>query len=1484
MKRSAAATIAFLLSFHFASATIINVPGDQPTIQAGLDAAAVCDSVLVAAGTYYENITWPGVNGIKLIGSGVSDCFIDGSLQASVIRFEENLGGIIDTTTLITGFTIQNGYATGNSPDYFGGGIYCYEASPRLERLTLTGSEAAWYGGGLYCSLSNPQVRSVTITDNTAVLHGGGVYCVFSNAVFDSVTVSMNVVGSGGAGLYFADSTPVVTNSTIMGNTTVTHGGGIYCDTSSPTLSSLTISSNEAEDGAGMYLYGGSNPEISNVLITNNTANDDGGGICCKNHSSPTLTDVQIMTNSAGYGGGVSCHDNSHPLLNDVTIDGNTASAIGGGLYSDSYSNPSLVTVIVSSNDALGSDGGGLCLLNSAGTLSDVDVQGNYAANSGGGLHLQGPSSPSITNIQVTENTADFKGGGIMCNSIDQELTGVSVCGNTSGNDGGGICLLASQCYFFDGIVASNITTGSGHGAGIYVRHDSNFDVEHSTIAYNSVEVPFSGALYMQGGSATSEGCIFWGNVPHQVAMHLSPPGGQFTTSCSQIQDGENGVEENGYGITYWLEGNFDADPLFCDPENDDYYLHADSPCLPGSHPDGYSCGLIGALELGCGASSGVIYSEDFNHAGELAPSWTIESHSPSRSTPWEAIQDNEDDWSVIASQQQFQEPFDEWLISPVYDLSNYVDLELSFWHGYQHDASEAKVKYSINGGVSWDLLTTYINTTTGDQTLDVSAWADEQASVRFLFVFAGQFLSNASWNIDDFQLSGVVAFDDVPPTSSNPIPAQPMEGQWAGLTGIVGCTTSDPAGVDASTLQIRIDANGDGDYSDGGAEDWADITGFENGTEVAVTIEVTYLEGLDGMAFEFRAKDLAVTNDLFGYSGYGNAEGIEDDWSVNIFFEDDPPVFSDPIPIGQPEPPWVDNRTVSVGCTVSDSSAVDAETLQMRVDWNQSGDYNDPSEEWVLLAGYTASTEMLVNEQIEFPADGTFSVEFQASDTLGNGPAYSMTAEGITDDIVVRIDTTPPTASYLYLQGTTPNSATLLFSPTIDLIFLRYEIYYSLDSLVDESDPLWTDVNDPALSEITTSTTTVTGLSYGTPYWFRMRAVDELGHEGDWSNTVHSLTEGTPLAAVNDLNIEVVENGLLLTWSEPTEDIYGNTPVYLEGFDIHTSTDPYFTPITETRIATTTSSSFMHAIELSGDISGFYRIIALGCGSTTPPNETMMIPAGTFMMGQVGVAEPVREITLSHDFYLGVREVTNEEFLEGLQWAYEQGYLEISGSVRSHNQFLMTFSGEIAWEPGFGLIPVLAGEYIGQPPEDHPAKYVSWYGAACYCDWLSEQEGLEPFYQGDWTVTETHNPYLAEGYRLPTEAEWEYAARYNDGRTFPWGEESPTCDHANYDQGAIDCVGWTAPVGVHPLGLSTLSIPDMAGNMSEWVNDLEGPYLPDQLVDPLGWLGFGVDRIYRGGSWGTGEQSLRCADREDIFADALSDRIGFRVARTVNP
>jgi hypothetical protein len=205
------------------SATTIHIPQDYPTIQAGIDAASDGDTVFVASGTYVENIIWPATNGIKLIGSGEYDCIIDGNQSGSVIRFENDLDGIIDTTTLITGFTIQNGWAEDS-----GGGIIMSGSSPTFRDVTISGNSVGYctiidgcegFGGGIYLYNSNPVLRDMTINDNSSDSTGGGMYLLNSSPILTNVTVSGNTAKAYGGGmLNIYGSNPTLTNSIFWGN------------------------------------------------------------------------------------------------------------------------------------------------------------------------------------------------------------------------------------------------------------------------------------------------------------------------------------------------------------------------------------------------------------------------------------------------------------------------------------------------------------------------------------------------------------------------------------------------------------------------------------------------------------------------------------------------------------------------------------------------------------------------------------------------------------------------------------------------------------------------------------------------------------------------------------------------------------------------------------------------------------------------------------------------------------------------------------------------------------------------------------------------------------------------------------------------------------------------------------------------------------------------------------------------------------------
>lgn len=280
-------------------------------------------------------------------------------------------------------------------------------------------------------------------------------------------------------------------------------------------------------------------------------------------------------------------------------------------------------------------------------------------------------------------------------------------------------------------------------------------------------------------------------------------------------------------------------------------------------------------------------------------------------------------------------------------------------------------------------------------------------------------------------------------------------------------------------------------------------------------------------------------------------------------------------------------------------------------------------------------------------------------------------------------------------------------------------------------------------------------------------------------------------------------------------------------------------------------------------------------------------LPAGTYAMGDgYGYCGfDIHDVTLTHAIFFGTHEVTNQEFLEAVQWAYDQGYVTASTvSVRDNldgstvevldlddPDCLLAFSGGIFTlrDPGDGVKP------------DHPVVEVSWYGAVSYCDWLSLREGYARAYDHSSWLCGGGYPYGAEGYRLPTDAEWEYGGQYNDGRIWPTGSNIPTCAQMNYLSDDSMCVGYTTPVGTYGPAPESIGLYDMGGNVLEWVNDWYTCYLGlDPVTDPTGPV-LTSSRTCRGGSFANGQTWVRRSDRRGNSPDYASDRAGFRIVRT---
>ncbi len=197
----------------------------------------------------------------------------------------------------------------------------------------------------------------------------------------------------------------------------------------------------------------------------------------------------------------------------------------------------------------------------------------------------------------------------------------------------------------------------------------------------------------------------------------------------------------------------------------------------------------------------------------------------------------------------------------------------------------------------------------------------------------------------------------------------------------------------------------------------------------------------------------------------------------------------------------------------------------------------------------------------------------------------------------------------------------------------------------------------------------------------------------------------------------------------------------------------------------------------------------------------------------------------------------------------------------------------------------------VGRNPSMHasggascPVENVSWEEAVAFCNKLSDKDGLPRCYKTDGLV-----PELAAGctgYRLPTEAEWEYAARAGTTSPFSTGSCISSLDQANYD-GRYPLAGCdigktrSKTVSVGTFAANALGLFDMCGNVSEWVWDLYGDYPLREVTDPHG-PEMGTGRVLRGGAFDSGAGKCRSANREQGAAGFRAPDVGFRVVRTV--
>ncbi|MCK5861827.1 MAG: SUMF1/EgtB/PvdO family nonheme iron enzyme [Candidatus Hydrogenedentes bacterium] len=339
-----------------------------------------------------------------------------------------------------------------------------------------------------------------------------------------------------------------------------------------------------------------------------------------------------------------------------------------------------------------------------------------------------------------------------------------------------------------------------------------------------------------------------------------------------------------------------------------------------------------------------------------------------------------------------------------------------------------------------------------------------------------------------------------------------------------------------------------------------------------------------------------------------------------------------------------------------------------------------------------------------------------------------------------------------------------------------------------------------------------------------------------------------------------------------------------------------------------------------------YLSVPLMGCSDSSlgvSPSDLVCVNAGWFEMGRSYEGgedddeRPLHRVYLD-EYAIGRFPVTNQQFVEVLNWALKKGILQNSEGTAYDGDEIYAYGKPLADTVNTGLgsqinagiekFEVLVRKGYGNQQfsmEQHPMQHVTWYGAVVYCNWLSEIHQLQPCYD---TITWTRINPLPDGYRLPSEAEWDRAAAWDGKKQWRYGISSDELDvsHANYyaedyaNPMGFTTMPFTSPVGwyngLNPVklsdperitirGTSPAGCFDMAGNIWEWCHDWYGEdyYAKSGIANPIGPL-TGTYRVGRGGSWRYSATYCRAADRYYNWPEYCSRYQGFRIAISPPP